>query len=795
MIRNYFKNAWRNLKRQKWNSFTKLFSLSIGVVSIFFISIYIHQELSYDKFHENLSNIYKLNTKVESPTGNLSLGLTATPVGDYLKSVSPEIKEFVRVYKEYGSHSIKYKEKLFSEGETIYYADPSFFDVFNFKTIAGNSATSLVGPNKIMITERIALKYFGTTDNVVNKSILYDGTPFTITGILENLPPNSQLQFDFLVSMDTFYKNRPNVDQNWSWFPMNTFLLLNKSSNLEMLNDKIKNIPQYLNGEDNTQKYVVSIESMKDLHFSEPKLGELGTKGDMENIIVLFVIGIMILLLAISNYINLTTAQISIQLKEISVKKILGALKVDIFKQFMVESVLLTFIALIISYGIIVLMMPFFESLITSRFDTSFLLNPDIILLIIALPIVLVLLGGIYPAIKFSNIKTIYNHKSTVQKNKLFNIRTSLLVFQFSITSFLVICSLIAYVQLNFVKNKDLGINTNHKIVLDYGPNSEIGNTYESLKSELNNIAGVVSVTFSSHVPGQMPNGVTTVIKDDKGNDRTGEINLTLVDEDFIKNYGLHLLAGRDFRTGIADKTSALILNNAAVKAFGYSNPKDIIGASFEQWGGDGKVIGVVSDFNYLSLHEDIGLLSLKIWPNQFEKITLEVQESNFKNVINNLQTKWSSLYPNIPFKYYFVDDNFNNQYNKDQKFSSLINAFTLISLLIGVLGLLAYASFWCDRKRKEVAIKKVLGAKTVLLIWNFYKEFSKPVFVGFIIAIPLSYYLGQKWLQNFAYRFDFNWKFFALPLVLMLIFVWIIVGTQSIQISIANPVNNLKEE
>ena len=795
MIRNYLKIAWRNLKSQKWSSFTTLFSLSIGVVSIFFISIYINQELSYDKFHDNLSNIYKLNTKIESPTGNLSLGLTATPVGDYLKSVSPEIKEFVRVYKEYGSHSIKFGEKLFSEGETIYYADPTFFDVFSFKTIAGNTTTSLVGPDKIMITRRTALKYFGTTDNVINKALLYDGTPFTITGIIEDIPSNSQLQFDFLISMDTFYKNRPTADQNWGWFPMNTFLLLNKSSNLDALNDKIKNIPQYLNGEDKTQKYSVSMEPMKGLHFSEPKLGELGTKGDLTNIIVLFVIGIMILLLAISNFINLTTAQISIQLKEISVKKILGASKADIFKQFIVESVLLTFIALLISYGIIVLTMPFFESLIASSFDMSFLLNPEIILLIIALPIVLVLLGGVYPAIKFSNIKTIHNHKSTVKKAKLFNTRTSLLVFQFSITSFLVICSLIAYVQLNFVKNKNLGINTKHKIVLDYGPNSEIGNSYESLKSELNNISGVESVTFSSQVPGQMPNGVTTVIKDDKGNDRTGEINLTLVDEDFIKNYGLHLIAGRDFRKGIADKTSALILNKATVKAFGYTNPEDIIGASFEQWGGNGKVIGVVSDFNYLSLHEDIGLLSLKIWPDQFEKITLEVQESNVKNVIANLQTKWSSLYPNIPFKYYFVDDNFNAQYNKDQKFSSLINAFTLISLLIGVLGLLAYASFWCDRKRKEVAIKKVLGAKTVLLIWNFYKEFSKPVFIGFIIAIPLSYYLGHKWLQNFAYRFDFNWKFFALPLLLMLVFVWIVVGAQSIQISVANPVNNLKEE
>lgn len=762
---------------------------------MFFISIYIYQELSYDKFHDNLSHIYKVNTKIQSPTGNLSLGLTATPLGDYMKSVSPEIKDYVRIYKEYGSHSIKVEEKLFSESENIYYADASFFDVFSFKTIAGNMKTALIGPDKVIITRNTALKYFGQIDNVIDKTLLYDGIPFKIMGVIENIPTNSHLQFDFLVSMATFYKNRSDVDQNWSWFPMNTYFLLNKSSDFVSLDNKLKNIPKYLNEDGNSEKYTVSIEPLKGLHFSEPKLGELGIKGNMTNIYVLFAISVMILLLAISNFINLTTAQISKQLKEISVKKIMGATKTDIFKQFIIECILLTSLALLISYVLAMLLMPSFENLIDSKFDLSLLLNPEIVLLIVALPVLLILLGGVYPAIKFSNIKSIYNHKIAFKKNRFLNTRTSLLVFQFSITSCLVICALIAYYQLNYVQNKDLGINTKQKIVLEYGPNSEIGKSFESLKSELNKIVGVESVTFSSHVPGQTPNGVSTVIKDNNGNIKNGEINLTLVDYDFVKNYGLNIIAGRDFRKGLADSTSGLILNNAAVKAFGYANPEDIIGASFEQWGGNGKVIGVVSDFNYLSLHDDIGLLSLKIWPEQFEKITMDIQESNFKNVIVSLQTKWASLYPNIPFKYYFVDDNFNAQYNKDQKFSFMINAFTLVSILIGILGLVAYASFWCDRRRKEMAIKKVLGAKSLLLIWNFYKEFSKPVLIGFIIAIPLSYYLGQKWLQNFAYQFDLNWKFFVLPLMLLLLFVWIAVGAQSIRISIANPVVSLKEE
>jgi len=515
----------------------------------------------------------------------------------------------------------------------------------------------------------------------------------------------------------------------------------------------------------------------------------------MTNIIILFAIAIMILLLAISNYINLTTSQISIQLKEISVKKILGASKKDIFKQFLIESTLVILFAIIISVALIVLIMPWFENFIGFSFDLSSILNPFSVTLILLSPILLSLLSGTYPALKFSNIKAIYNSKSEVGKRTLFSSRSSLLIFQFCITSCLIIGSLVIYSQLKYVKDQSLGMDISQKIVLEYGPNSEIGNSFESIKAELSNISGVESVTFSSHVPGQIPNGVSTKIKDESGNIRNGDINLTLVDYDFIKDYNLNIIAGRDFRKGSADNTSALILNSAAVKAFGYTNPEDILGANFEQWGGNGKVIGVVDDFNYLSLHSEIGLLSLKIWPQQFEKITMKVKESNLESTIASLRTKWASLYPNIPFKYYFVDDNFNSQYNKDAKFSAMINIFTIISIFIGILGLIAYASFWCDRRRKEMAIKKVLGADSLLLIWNFYKEFSKPVLIGFVIAVPLSFYMGRKWLQGFAYQFHFDWKFFIIPLILLLIFVWLAVGTQSIRIAIANPVNNLKEE
>lgn len=792
---NFIKIARRKLWNKKWNSFTKLFSLSVGIISLFFIAIYIYQELSFDTFHHKQANIFKINTAIKSPTGDIPLGLTAIPVGTYAQSVSPEVLEFVRINKEYGSHAIRYGDRLFSESENIYYADPTFFELFDFELLSGNGADALQGPDKVTLTETTALKYFGSTD-VLGKILLYDELPFTVSGVLRDLPSNSHLQFDFLISMDTFMGSRPpDVDQNWTWFPMNTYVLLKDAKAAKGVLEKLRSIPQYLPENSPQDQYVLSLEPLDGLHFSSVKLGELGPKGKMTNIYVLVAIGFMIMMLALSNFINLTTAQVSLQGNEVCIKKTMGASKSDIFKQFFVESMLLTCLATLISVVFILLTFPAFEQFMGTGYDVSFLVNPLTLLALPLIPMLLSFLGGIYPAFKFANIATNYVPKATGKQGNLFNTRTSLVIFQFCITSAMIICSLIIYYQLNFLQHRDMGVDLARKMVIDYGPNGAIGNAYESLKKEFSDIHGVEYVSFSSHVPGQMPNGVATKLLDINGRSSNGEINLNLVDHDFIDDYRLRIVAGRDFYQGQADQTNALILNEAAVKAFGYENPEDILGASFEQWGGNGKVIGVVKDFNYMSLHEDIGLLSLKVWPEQFSKITLQLAEDDLQETMRNLETKWTSKYPGIPFNYYFVDDNFKAQYDKDRQFSGIITLFAIISICIGILGLIAYATFWCERRRKEMSIRKVLGAEVQHLVWKLYQGFSIPVLIGFILAIPISYYLGTQWLQEFAYRFELNWHFFLFPLLLLLVFVWIAVGTQTLKLVLANPVDHLKEE
>ncbi|MGX1927964.1 ABC transporter permease [Flagellimonas sp. 2504JD4-2] len=794
MLFNEIKLARRKLWNKKRSSYTKLFSLVLGIVSVFYIAIYVHYEFSFEDFHGNARNIVKVNTKIQSPTGNLDLGLTAIPIGPYIKSESPQVKDYVRINKEHGSHSIRYGNHLFSESENIYYTDSSFFEVFSFGFLAGNAETALTGPDKIILTEESAAKYFGSK-NPLNEILLYDGNPYTVSGIVENVPSNSHLQFDFLISMDTFLKERPEAAENWGWFPMNTYLLLNDNTDPSIVANQLGQVPQYLEPSNTNDQYFLSIELLKGLHLSSAKLGELGTKGKLSNLYILIGVGLMIFLLAIFNFINLTTAEVSTQGKTVSVRKTLGASKKDVFRQFFVESILLTSIATLVSILIILISFTSFEQFLGSTIDLSLLSNPLVLIGLPLVPVMLSMLGGIYPAVLFAKIRAIYLPKPGGKQSQYINTRTSLLVFQFSITSILVVGSLLIYYQLNYMENQDLGMDTSQKLVLEYGPNGEIGTSYESLKQEFGKIPGVEGVTFSSHVPGQVPNGVSTQIKGVNGRTNSGEISLNLIDHDFIKDYGLQLIAGREFREGPADNNTALILNESAVKAFGYADPNDILGATFEQWGGNGEVIGVVKDFNYLSLHENIGLLSLKIWPEQFMKISFQISESNIKETLASIRTKWTALYPNIPFNHYFVDDNFQAQYLKDQQFATIINVFTLISICIGILGLIAYANFWCERRRKEMSIRKVLGANASRLAWKLYQGFSIPVLIGFSIAIPVSYYLGNQWLQGFAYRFDLNWYFFATPLLILLTLVCMAVGAQTIGLVFANPAHNLKEE
>ncbi|MEL7118733.1 MAG: ABC transporter permease [Bacteroidota bacterium] len=794
MLANNIKVSFRKICKHQFSTLTRLLSLIIGMVSVFFIALYLHHELTYDHFHLKRDHIFQLNTTIQSPTGDLSLALSATALADYVHSISPDVEATVRINKAYGSRVIKQGENQFIEQENMFFADPRFFDVFDFEVLEGDLNVALNEPFEVVLTEQAATKYFGKKE-IIGKTLLIDKNPFKVSGVIRDMPSNSHFQFNFLMSMESFLESRPNAHENWTWLPMNTFLLLKENTDIKNLTALLQEVPAYQKVNSNTvEQYVLNLEAFNNIHFSNVPKGQLGVPGNINNLYILIGIGIIILLLACSNYINLTTATISLYENEISFRKTIGASGSNIFSQFMVESGIVVGLSSLFSLILVIVLLPKFESIINIPFTWQYFLQSSILLILVAIPMILALIGGVYPAQKFSSI-SINKIIDKPNLKKFGDTRSFLLTFQFCMTSALIIGSIIIYTQLDYLRNQDLGFDLSRQIIINGGPNAQLNEQKEAITDEFKQIPSVQGVTFSSHVPGEEPNGVTTVFKDDAGNERTGEINLTLVDPDFIPQYGLDIIAGRNFREGQADITSTLIVNEACAKAYGFNNPEEILGQDFTQWGGDGRVIGVVKDFNYLSLHQDIGSLSLKIWPTQFQKITLNIAYESFSETLALLETKWKAFFPNIPFNYYSLDENFNKQYEADERFMTIVNTFTAVAIIIGLLGLIAFTAFWCGRKRRELSIRKVLGATPRGLVWKLYLQFVTPVLIGFLLSAPLAFYLGQIWINQFAYRYEPNLLIFIFPLILILGLATFVIGSQIIRVVNTNPVKFLKEQ
>ncbi len=794
---HYLKLAIRKALNARSSYIIKTGSITIGLVSLFYIGLYVYQEFSFDNFHSKKSNLYRLNTTIYTPTGNLALALTAFPVGPYVQSNLFDITAHTAVSMLHGSHSVQHRDKLFSESGGIYYADHQFFKLFDFKLLHGDISTIFQRHGEIVLSEDIAMKYFGRL-NVIGEVLDFDGEPFTISGITENTPYNSQIQFDFLISMPTFTQPRENIGNNWTWFPMTTYILVNPQADLDEIGQYLKDLPQYSSDSNSSEKFVLSLEPVQNIHFSESRLGELGTKSRISDLYILLTIAALILLLSLTNYISLSFAESTVNDKQVMLKRTLGAGSKQLFLQFYMEAFLVAAIAICLSAVLVIVSLPIMESILGHQIRLSLIYGPRAWLSCFLILLLLPLIVSIYPMQRLSRISD--NQKMMALKNSdatILKMRSGLVVIQFSITSILIIGSFIMYRQLKFLQNRDLGINTSQTLVIDYGSNADVADSYESLKSQLLAIEGVQQVAFSSHVPGQMPNGVTTKIETNQGVKRSGEINLNLVDHDYLENYQIKLIAGRGFekdKNDTGDEPS-VIFNESTVKAYGFENPEEILGAKVEQWGGAGRVIGVVEDFNYLSLHNEVGLLSLKIWPSQFEKISIKLDFATTGEVVNRIGEKWSDLFPNLPFNYYFVDEVLKQQYDKDRRYTYIISLFTLNSIFLGIIGLIAFAIFWCHRKRKDVSIKKVLGANPFHLIWSFYKDFSKPIILSFILSTPVALYLGDKWLLQFVDGIQLEPSIVLIPLIFILLVTGLSVGVQSVKTVFAHPVKYLNNE
>ncbi len=793
MLKNYFKIAFRNLWRHRVFSFINIMGLTVGLTAFFLIFMYVKFELSYESFNTKADRIYRVVTDLKTPSETINTSGPAWAVGPNIKDEFPEVESFVRIS---GTSLLVRKDDIKFQEENAMWADDAFFQVFDYKLLKGNPKTALKEQLSIVFTETAAKKYFGSTDPMGKTLLLTgDALPSTVTGIMKDMPENSQVKADMLVSMSTLtQKLNRGLDSQWSNYGNRTFLLLKPQTNANALVAKIPAFLEKRNGTEMKQLQMfpkILLEPLKDVYLYSTRDGS--KTGNSNNVYIFSVIALFILVIACINFVNLTTARSAERAKEVGIRKVVGAGKPQLAKQFIGESVLICVIACILAIIASGLLLSSFNQLSGKIIGTSIFKHPAYLLLLLGIAIAIGILAGIYPAMvlsSFQPVKVLKGRFATGTRGIL--LRKGLVVAQFTISIGLIIGTIVVYSQMKYMRSQDLGFNKDQKLIIDsHGDQSKM-----VFKQAVSSLPNVLSTSLAGSVPGGGNPGAYSQVENRKGDMQIANLDLYFTDFDYIPQYKIKMVAGRAFSKDMGtDTTQAMILNETAVKMFGYNSPKDIIGKKFDQWGRKGMIIGVTEDFHFRSLQEVIKPLSIRIEPGGCDLVSVNISGANTPATIAAIEAKWKSLIPNRPFNYFFLDEFFDKQYRSEVRFGKLFLNFSLLAIFISCLGLLGLASYSTMQRTKEIGIRKVMGASVAGIVNLLSRDFLLLVLISFIIAAPISWFGMHSWLKDFAYRIDISWWIFALAGLLA---VFIAVGTisfQAIRAAVMNPVKSLRTE
>ncbi len=793
MIKNYLKIAFRNLWRHKVFSFINIMGLAVGMTACFLIFLYVRFELSYDSFHKKADRIYRVVADIKTPTEVINADRPAWAVAPNAKDEFPEIQSFVRVTSN--NELIRKGDIKFNEENTLW-ADSSFFTVFDYKLLKGNPQTALKEPFSIVLSETTAKKYFGKADPFGQSVLITDeGLPAKVTGIFKDIPENSQIKGDLVISMSTVIKQwNHGLDSSWGSYGARAFLLLKPGANAKALEKKFPAFLERRNGTEmkKSQMYpTLFLEPLKDVYLYTTREGH--KKGNIMNVYIFSIVAIFILLIACINFVNLTTARSAERAKEVGIRKVVGALKTQLSKQFIGESVILCLIAFVLTLFFSWVLLPVFNQLAGKTISNSIFENFNYLSILFLASIGIGLLAGVYPALILSSFKPVIvlKGKFSTGSRGIF-LRKALVVSQFTISFGLIIATIIVYNQMSYMRNQDLGFSKDQVIVIDtFGDKGK-----DAFKQALTSIPTIKSVATSSSVPGSGNPGAYSEIENTKGDLQVANLDLYFVDFDYINQFKIKMVAGRGFSKEFAtDTTQAMVLNEAAVKMFGYSSPQQAIGRSFKQWGREGKIIGVVRDFHFRSLQQPIKPLSMRIEPGGCNLVSANVSAKNLSATISSMENKWKAAIPNRPFSYFFLDEYFDKQYKSEERFGRLFLNFAILAIFISCLGLLGLASYSTIQRTKEIGIRKVLGASTSNIVNLLSKDFLKLVAISAIIAFPIAWFSMNKWLQDFAYRIGVTWWAFVAAGMLATFIALFTISFQAIKAAIANPVKSLRTE
>jgi putative ABC transport system permease protein len=789
MLKNLIKTSIRHIRKHTGYSLLNILGLTLGISSALFLIIYVSDEVSYDRYHENADRIYRVSSKITEPDDQFTWIVAQIPFGPQVVQDYPEVQSFVR-FINMPRALYKFEDKEFIE-EDFYYADSTLFDIFTCKIIKGEVRSAVKDPGKIVLTETVAARYFGDADPI-GKTLTTGDNTFEVTGVIEDVPFNSHFRFEAVSARN----NLPKQLGSWGNFGVFTYLLLPRDLDVKAFETKMHSMydahMKTIFGTVNiTIEYI--LEPVTKIHLYSTNASEPEPTGSITYVYIFGIVAIFLVLIAAMNYMNLATARSTGRAREVGLRKVVGSRRSALIAQFLSESVVLTVISLLISIVLLMLLLPKFNLLAGKQFDLSILYSPVVLVSIIGVVLVSGIFGGSYPAFflsKFTPTTVLKGEITQGSAGSLF--RKILVVIQFTVSVVMIICTLVVFRQLNYLKNKDQGYNQENVLTLEL--NQGMIRRYPVLKQNLLENNDIKYVTMTSFPMGEGSGKLLFNVETDLGMQSRG-INFVVVDHDFIETLGIKMVNGRDFQQDMpSDTINSVVVNETFVNRMAWSDP---IGKKVEL--GDGsfiraRVIGVMADYHQTGMYNEIESLIL-VYRALGNIIYVKLSGNNMDQTLSFIENKWKEVFPDQPYSFTFLSERFNRQFEADKKRGLIFTMFTILAILIACLGLFGLASYMVEQRTKEIGIRKSFGADELVILRLISKDFLLLVTIAILIALPAAYYFMSKWLQNYIYRTDIGVFLIISAALLTILITFITISYKAYQAAILNPASSLRTE
>ena len=810
MFKNHIKIAWRSLKKQPFFTFLNTFGLAIGIAGALLISLYIYDELSYDKMFADADRIHRVNADIKFGGEARKFAVTPAPIAETIDNDFSEV-ELVTRFRTRGSALIrKVDTEANIKEQNVTFVDSTFFKMFGIDLLVGDLKTALKLPNTLILTKTAAEKHFGINDAVGQNLLLNNSETYTVTGVIDDLPDNSFLREHTVFMAMAGYEDSRIV--NWGSNNYQTYIKLIPTAKIEDLQAPLRaflgkyvipGVQQFMPGITEEQfkaagnHLIYSTIPLTDIHLNSDRVAEVSANNDIQSIYILSFIAVFIIVLACVNFMNLSTAHSLKRAKEVGIRKTLGSNKGELIRQFLIESGLVSFGSLLLALVFAIIALPFFNDLADKNISMPYT-NPFFWLILLASGIFLGLLSGSYPAFfmsKFIPVKVLKGDTGSLGGGK---VRNALVIFQFSISVFLVVSTLVVYQQLEYIQNKELGFSKDQVLIVD--DVYTIGGQVASFKEEVKKLGFVINATLSSFFPTPSSRSDSAFAPLEGATDQENAVSMQRwgVDYDYISTMDFKIIAGRDFDQNYKNDSTSIIVNESAVAVMRVT-PEEALGLSYTpDMGSENpkyyKIIGVVKDFHFSPFREEIESLSMHLGDFAYS-LAIKLEKGSFTHAIESIEGIWNKVAPGQPFDYYFMEDSFNNTYKSEQRLGHIFIIFTILSILIACLGLFGLAAFNAQKRTKEIGIRKVMGASVSQITYRLSSDFLKLVLVAILISLPIGWFAMNKWLEDFSYRIEIGWWVFALATLLAVAIAILTVSYQSIKAAIANPVRSLRTE